>query len=57
MDHLPSTSLLTLAARRVDLHCHSTASNKPAEAVLSAISCPECYSAPMEVYRQASAVG
>ncbi len=57
MDKQPSTSSPTPAARRVDLHCHSTASNKPAEAVLSAISCPECYSAPMEVYRQAKARG
>jgi glycosyltransferase involved in cell wall biosynthesis len=43
--------------RRVDLHCHSSASNKPAEAMLGAINCPECYSAPMEVYHQAKARG
>lgn len=39
--------------RRVDLHCHSDASNKAAEVVLNAIACPECYSRPDEVYRQA----
>ena len=40
--------------RRADLHCHSDASNKAAEVVLNAIHCPECYSRPDEVYRQAS---
>lgn len=39
--------------RRADLHCHSDASNKAAEAALNAISCPECYSEPREVYEQA----
>ncbi len=38
---------------RVDLHCHSDASNKAAEAALNAINCPECYSEPEEVYAQA----
>jgi glycosyltransferase involved in cell wall biosynthesis len=47
----------TAAVRRVDLHCHSAASNKPAEAMLGAIKCPECYSDPMEVYQQAKARG
>ena len=41
------------APRRIDLHCHSDASNKAAEAALNAISCPECYSEPREVYQQA----
>jgi glycosyltransferase involved in cell wall biosynthesis len=50
----PTAATLT---KRVDLHCHSCASNKPAEATLGAIGCPECYSAPMEVYRQAKARG
>ena len=40
-------------SRRADLHCHSDASNKAAEAALNAISCPECYSEPREVYEQA----
>src|SRR3954470_2345573 len=38
---------------RIDLHCHSDASNKAAEVVLNAISCPECYSDPLEVHAQA----
>src|SRR5688572_5452228 len=39
--------------KRIDLHCHSHASNKAAEAALNAINCPECYSHPREVYAQA----
>ena len=39
--------------KRADLHCHSDASNKAAEAALNAIQCPECYSRPEEVYAQA----
>jgi glycosyltransferase involved in cell wall biosynthesis len=39
--------------KRADLHCHSDASNKATEAALNAISCPECYSDPDEVYAQA----
>src|SRR4051812_34417720 len=42
---------------RIDLHCHSHASNKAAEAVLNAIRCPECYSDPLEVYAQAKRRG
>ncbi len=42
---------------RIDLHCHSHASNKAAEAVLTAIHCPECYSDPLEVYAQAKRRG
>src|SRR5688572_21795777 len=45
------------APRRIDLHCHSDASNKAAEAALNAISCPECYSQPEEVYAQAKCRG
>src|SRR3954463_14466107 len=45
------------AARRIDLHCHSEASNKATEAALNAISCPECYSHPDEVYAQAKRRG
>ncbi|MGB7158385.1 MAG: glycosyltransferase [Tepidisphaeraceae bacterium] len=43
--------------KRIDLHCHSDASNRAAEVVLNAISCPECYSAPSEVYAQAKRRG
>jgi glycosyltransferase involved in cell wall biosynthesis len=42
---------------RADLHCHSDASNKAAEAALNAINCPECYSRPDEVYAQAKRRG
>jgi glycosyltransferase involved in cell wall biosynthesis len=41
------------APKRIDLHCHSDASNKPSEAVLHAIRCPESYSRPDEVWAQA----
>ena len=43
--------------KRIDLHCHSDASNKTSEAVLNAIRCPECYSRPTEVYEQAKRRG
>src|SRR5262245_20087543 len=43
--------------KRADLHCHSDASNKATEAALNAISCPECYSHPDEVYAQAKRRG
>ncbi len=42
---------------RVDLHCHSEASNKAAEVVLNAIHCPECYSKPVDVVAQAQRRG
>src|SRR6188768_884345 len=45
------------AGRRIDLHCHSDASNKAAEVVLNAISCPECYSDPLDVHAQAKRRG
>ena len=38
---------------RVDLHCHSDASNEADEAVLNAIGCPESYSRPADVHAQA----
>jgi hypothetical protein len=44
-------------AKRVDLHCHSDASNKAAEVLLNAISCPECYSDPLDVHAQAKRRG
>src|SRR5439155_8458386 len=37
----------------IDLHCHSDASNEASEVLLNAISCPECYSDPLDVYAQA----
>jgi glycosyltransferase involved in cell wall biosynthesis len=43
--------------KRIDLHCHSDASNKTSEAVLNAIHCPESYSTPREVYEQAKRRG
>jgi glycosyltransferase involved in cell wall biosynthesis len=43
--------------RRVDLHCHSEASNKAAEVLLNAIACPECYSDPLDVHAQAKRRG
>ena len=43
--------------RRVDLHCHSSASCEAGEAMLAAIDCPESYSAPEEVYAQAKRRG
>ncbi|HEV7299455.1 MAG TPA: glycosyltransferase [Tepidisphaeraceae bacterium] len=52
-----SSPVSSSATRRVDLHCHSSASNKPAEAMLGAIKCPECYSSPVEVHNQAKARG
>src|SRR6186713_3373960 len=45
------------AVRRADLHCHSEASNTAAEVALNAISCPECYSNPADVYAQATGRG
>jgi len=44
-------------ATRIDLHCHSEASNCAAEVLLNAIHCPECYSDPDEVYAQAKRRG
>ncbi|HWP40004.1 MAG TPA: glycosyltransferase, partial [Tepidisphaeraceae bacterium] len=41
------------APKRIDLHCHSDASNKTGEALLNALRCPESYSRPEEVYAQA----
>jgi glycosyltransferase involved in cell wall biosynthesis len=43
--------------RRIDLHCHSDASNRAAEVLLNAISCPECYSTPQQVHAQAKLRG
>src|SRR5690242_12565708 len=45
------------APKRADLHCHSLASSLTAEVVLNAISCPECYSEPRDVYAQAKRRG
>src|SRR5437773_5252528 len=42
---------------RIDLHCHSEASNRAAEVLLNAIHCPECYSDPDDVYGQAKRRG
>ena len=39
--------------KRIDMHCHSNASNEASEAVLNAIRCPESYSTPEQVCNQA----
>src|SRR5687768_15608944 len=52
-----SPGFSSAAPKRIDLHCHSDASNKAAEAALNAISCPECYSEPEQVYAQAKQRG
>jgi predicted metal-dependent phosphoesterase TrpH len=41
------------APKRVDLHAHTLASAVAGEAALKAIDCPECFSNPAEVARQA----
>src|SRR5688500_10527111 len=41
------------ATKRIDLHCHSDASNKAAEAALNAIRSAECYMETEQVYAQA----
>src|SRR5213075_3534675 len=38
---------------RVDLHCHSLASNRPSDAMLRVLNCPESYSEPSAVHEQA----
>ena len=43
--------------KRIDLHCHSDASNKTSEAMLNAIHCPESYSSANDVYEQAKRRG
>src|SRR5215211_4882722 len=53
----PASLPAAASPKRIDLHCHSDASNKAAEAALNAISCPECYSQPEEVYAQAKRRG
>lgn len=47
------SSIQSSPPRRIDLHCHSDASNMAAEVMLNAIHCPECYSSPEEVFIQA----
>src|SRR2546430_1230943 len=47
----------SLLPMRVDLHCHSLASNRPTDSVLKALNCPESYSEPGAVYAQAKARG
>jgi len=42
---------------RMDMHCHSWASDKPVVAALGMIDCPECFSPPEKVYEQARARG
>ena len=49
LDAPPSSN----GSKRIDLHCHSDASNKTGEAMLKMIQCPESYSRPQDVYAQA----
>jgi glycosyltransferase involved in cell wall biosynthesis len=49
----PPANRWTGPSRRIDLHCHSNASNEADEAVLNALNCPESFSKPTEVYNQA----
>lgn len=44
-------------AVRMDMHCHSRASDKPVMKAIAFTGCPECYSEPEEVHQQASARG
>ena len=53
----PPPPMTTTPPKRIDLHCHSEASNKAAEVLLNAISCPECYSDPLDVHAQAKRRG
>ncbi len=46
-----------VAGTRMDMHCHSRASDGPAVAALGFIDCPECYSEPEQVYDQAKVRG
>ena len=50
-------SQLSTLKRRIDLHCHSFASTEADEAVLLALQCPESFSQPSEIYRQAKERG
>jgi len=44
-------------SKRIDLHCHTSASTEADEAVLIALKCPESYSDPAQVYDQAKRRG
>ncbi len=46
-----------ITGTRMDMHCHSNASDGPAVAALGFIDCPECYSEPEQVYDQAKVRG
>ncbi len=50
---IPTLPLPDVGCKRADLHCHSWASNRAAEASLRAIRCPESYSNPRMVHEQA----
>ncbi len=55
--NLDDESAFGNSPKRIDLHCHSDASNEADEAVLNALDCPESFSAPPDVYRQAKRGG
>lgn len=50
---MPANPADLLAPKRVDLHAHTLASSVAGEAALNAIDCPECFSEPADVARQA----
>src|SRR5260221_432513 len=46
-----------VAMIRIDLHCHSLASNRPTDAALKVLNCPESYSDPAAIHAQAKTRG
>lgn len=52
-----TAATLWTSCKRIDLHCHSKASTETDEAVLIALGCPESYSEPEQVYREAKRRG
>ena len=56
-DPAEQEAALAYALTRMDMHCHSNASDAPAIAALGLIDAPECYSTPEMVYDQARARG
>ncbi len=55
--HTPPHAAAPFVGTRMDMHCHSNASDGPAVAALGFIDCPECYSEPEQVYDQAKVRG
>lgn len=53
LDNSSGTGLRFPDPKRVDLHVHTLASSVAGEAALNAIDCPECFSTPDDVVKQA----